>query len=112
MLRGGGPDVERVVELMRQVVPEQRFGVEAGVPMKAGWFLPVRDGQRDHLVTNVVQLDGDSRSGWTPRARTGSVLVPDQVLAHWDQVHATDGPSAVIPLHSSHAPHLADLRAA
>lgn len=106
MLAVGGPDSDRVVDLMRAVVPEQRFGVKAGVPVKAGWFLPARDGRRDALVTNVVRLDPSASGGWTVRARTGSVPVDDETLATWHRLHATGGPSAVIPLHRLHAPHL------
>jgi len=87
----GSGDVwaERVVGFMRDVVSVQRFGVDQGVPMKAGWDL--RDD--GFLVTNVVVLEPEVK------CVLSRVRVDAGVMDRWRGLFAAWGAESVIGLH-------------
>lgn len=62
---GGAAGARAVVEHMRGVVEDQRFGAPPGMPIKAGWDLEAATG---HLLVHVVVLRGE-HGGRGARAR-------------------------------------------
>jgi len=78
-------------DLMTDVVPAQRFGVPAGIPVKAGWDLDEDTGE---LLTHLVVLTGH-------RARAHVTHLPISARAQrtWRARLAAGGPEAVIGMH-------------
>lgn len=97
----GADSAALVVEMMREVVPAQRFGVEPGVAMKAGWDLQRMSEGRLHLITNLVAL-----RDFGVEVKLGAVPVPSDSVMKWNALLASRGPEGVIEMHHENAPHL------
>ena len=103
MVSPDGHAGNEILAMMRDVVPPQRFGVPAGVAMKAGWDLSELRG-RHVLVTNIVRVDS-----WVVTAHAGGRFLTASGADRWQDLLARRGPSAVTHLHQGMVPsHFGD----
>lgn len=94
------PSAEVILDMMKRVVPAQRFGVPPDIAVKAGWDLrTVRN--RPVLVTNLVWVDG-----YVVHAHVGGTYATTAVAERWQAALDRQGPEGVLPFHRRAAKHL------
>ena len=85
------PWTRAISDVMAAVTTAQRFGVPAGIPLKAGWDLDERTGE---LLTHLVVL-GSHRA----RAQVTHVPISTRDQRAWRRTLDAGGPDAVIGMH-------------